>query len=133
MPTYYSLKLTELLLYFAIFSFISFLWLLSCGVLASRKGRGVGRWITAGYCLGLIAVIILVFLPDIRPQNYARPRTAPRAAAAPSGANAIGVARPTPLFPNEGWYCSCGARNDGNRSYCLTCMEKRPLSTGKKK
>ena len=113
-----------------VYLLISYVWILLAGILASKKGRSVGGWIFGSMCLGLVAVIILAFLPDIR-YEITLPRPAPQAKTAPTGSNAIGVARPLPRYPNEGWYCNCGARNDGNRTFCMTCMAKRPLPTKK--
>lgn len=37
---------------------------IGCGCIAEEKGRSVGAWATWGFFFGLIALLIIVCLPD---------------------------------------------------------------------
>ena len=51
-------------MYMFIYLLCNNLWILLAGILASKKGRSVGGWITGAIFLGLLAVLILAFLSD---------------------------------------------------------------------
>ena len=51
--------------------------IIACGVIASNKNRSVGGWIVLGILLGLIALIMIICLPEVN--NYSPSYTsAPR-------------------------------------------------------
>ena len=37
---------------------------IACGYIANEKGRSAGAWLILGFLFGLIALIIIVCLPD---------------------------------------------------------------------
>ncbi len=76
MPYETATLVSAVYLYMFIYLLFNNLWILLAGILASQKGRSVGGWITGAIFLGLIAVIILVTLPDLnQPQVIYRTRT----------------------------------------------------------
>jgi uncharacterized membrane protein len=45
---------------------ISVAFAIACGLIASRKGRSVGRWVLLGFLFTLISVLALALLPGRR-------------------------------------------------------------------
>ena len=64
MPYETAVLVSAVYLYMFIYLLFNNLWILLAGILASKKGRSVGGWITGAIFLGLLAVLILAFLSD---------------------------------------------------------------------
>lgn len=88
---------------------------IACVKLADGKGRNTTAWCILGLFFGIVALIVLVFLPDKKEENK-------------NIVNPLAINSVKPVVPGNMWLCDCGASNSISNGFCSVCGKKRVVT-----